>query len=51
MAGSKEKAIVQDATIEEIELTSSEMEDLNKLAKEIRKCGISWEDLKAEFGL
>ncbi len=51
MAGTKEKAVIQKATIEEIELDASETKELDKLAEETRKCGISWDDLKAELGL
>ncbi len=40
-----------DELIEEIELPASEIEELDQLAEETRKCGISWEDLKAELGL
>ena len=42
---------VQNATIEEIELDASEMIELDELAEETRKCGIKWNDLKAELGL
>jgi len=51
MAGVKEKAVIQESTIEEIELGASEIKELDRLAEETRKCGISWEDLKAELGL
>lgn len=51
MAGANKEAVIQDATIEEIELDASEMKELDDLAEETRKCGISWEDLKAELGL
>ena len=51
MAGATKKATLQDAAIEEIELEACEAEELDKLAEETRKCGISWEDLKAELGL
>jgi len=51
MAGAIEKAVIQDATIEEIQLDPVEMEELDGLAEETRKCGISWEDIKAELGL
>jgi len=51
MAGATKKAVIEDATIEEIELDASEMKELDDLAEETRKCGISWEDLKAELGL
>jgi len=51
MAGAKEKAVIQESTIEEIELGASEIKELDRLAEETRKCGISWEDLKAELGL
>ena len=42
---------IQDVTIDEIELEACEIEELDRLAEETRKCGISWEDLKAELGL
>ena len=42
---------IQDVTIDEIELEACEIVELDRLAKETRKCGISWEDLKAELGL
>jgi diketogulonate reductase-like aldo/keto reductase len=51
MAGATEKATVQDAAIEEIELDDDEMKELDRLAEETRKCGIAWDDLKAELGL
>ena len=51
MAGAKEKAVIQEAPIEEIELDASETKELDQLAEETRKCGISWDDLKAELGL
>ena len=51
MTGAKEKAVIQESTIEEIELEVSEIRELDQLAEETRKCGISWEDLKAELGL
>ena len=51
MAGATKEAVIQDVTIEEIELDASEMKELDDLAEETRKCGISWEDLKAELGL
>jgi hypothetical protein len=51
MAGAKERAAIQEATIEEIELEVSEIKEFDQLAEETRKCGISWEDLKAELGL
>jgi len=51
MAGATKKATVEDVTIEEIELNVSEMKELDELAEETRKCGISWEDLKAELEL
>ena len=38
---------IQDVTIDEIELEACEIEELDRLAEETRKCGISWEDLKA----
>jgi hypothetical protein len=51
MAGAKEKAVIQEAPIEEIELDASETKELDQLAEETRTCGISWDDLKAEIGL
>ena len=51
MAGAKGKAVIQESSIEEIELDASEIKELDQLAKETRKCGISWEDLKEELGL
>jgi hypothetical protein len=51
MAGAEEKAAIQETTVEEIELDASETRELDKLAEETRKCGIAWEDLKAELGL
>jgi len=51
MAGAKEKTVIQESTIEEIELEVSEIKELDQLAEETRKRGISWEDLKAELGL
>ena len=51
MAGAKEKTVIQKAPIEEIELDASEMKELDKLAADTRKCGINWDDLKAELGL
>ena len=51
MAGAKEKAVIQESIIEEIELEVSEIKELDQLAEETRKSGIYWEDLKAELGL
>ena len=51
MAGVKERAAIQESAIEEIELDASEIKELDQLGEETRKCGISWEDLKAELGL
>jgi len=51
MAGATKEAVVQDATIEEIELDASEMNELNRLAEETRKHGLHWRDIKAELGL
>ena len=51
MAEAKEKTVVQIDTIEEIELGVFEIKELDKLAEEIRKCGIAWEYLRAELGL
>ncbi len=45
------KPALQDAPIEEIEFDAAETEELDKLAEDTRKCGIPWEDLKAELGL
>jgi len=42
---------IQDVIIDEVELEACELEELDRLAAETRKCGISWEDLKAELGL
>ena len=42
---------IQNVTIDEIEQEACEIEELDRLAEETRKCGISWEDLKAELGL
>ena len=41
MAGAKERAAIQESTIEEIELEISEIKELDQLAQETRKCGIS----------
>ena len=51
MVSPLDESALQDAPIEEIEFDAAEIEDLDKLAEETRKCGISWEDLKAELGL
>jgi hypothetical protein len=51
MAGAKEKTIIQEAIIEELELEDSEILELDQLAEDTRKCSIPWEDLKAELGL
>jgi len=51
MAGTTKKATIQEDAIEEIEFDPSEIKELDRLAEETRKCGISWEDLKAELGL
>jgi hypothetical protein len=51
MAGAKDKAVIKKSPIEEIELDASEIKELDKLAAETRKCGINWDDLKAELGL
>ncbi len=45
MAGATEK------TVKEIELDAAETEELDQLAEDTRKCGISWKDLKAELRL
>ncbi len=51
MAGAIKKNIIHEDTFEEIELDASEVLELDRLAEETRKRGISWEDLKAELGL
>jgi hypothetical protein len=51
MAGAAKKTVIQDAVIEEIELDPSEMMELDKIAEETRRRGVSWEELKAELGL
>ena len=51
MVSPSDEAALQDAPIEEIEFDAAETEELDKLAEETRKGGISWEDLKAELGL
>jgi hypothetical protein len=51
MVSSSDKALLRDTSIEEMEFDTAEAEELDKLAEETRKCGISWEDLKAELGL
>ena len=51
MASPSDEAALRDAPIEEIEFGAAETEELDKLAEETRKWGISWEDLKAELGL
>jgi len=51
MASVSEKAVLRDAPIKEIELDAKEIKELDELAERTRKCGISWEDLKAELGL
>lgn len=51
MAEITKKAIIQEAVVEEIELDPFVIRELDRLAEETRKCGISWEDLKAELGL
>ena len=43
--------IDSDELIEEVELSVSEIEELDQLAEETRNCSISWKDLKAELGL
>ncbi len=37
--------------IREIEVSESESEELDQLAKETRRIGVSWKNLKAELGL
>ena len=51
MAGAKEKSVIQETIIEGIELSASETKELDRLAEETRKHGVSWEDLKTELGL
>ncbi|HNY34855.1 MAG TPA: hypothetical protein PKK68_09390 [Methanothrix soehngenii] len=51
MAGAKENAVIQEAATEEMDLEEFEIIELDQLAEETRKCGISWEDLKAELGI
>jgi len=51
MVSPSDKAALEDAPTEEMEFDAAETEELDKLAEETRKCGISWEDLKAELGL
>jgi hypothetical protein len=51
MSSVSEKAVLRDAPIKEIELDAKEIKELDELAERTRKCGISWEDLKAELGL
>ena len=45
MAGAIKEVVLRDATIEEIELDDSEMKELDELAEETRKCGVTWNDL------
>jgi len=51
MVYSSDKAALPDASIEEIEFDAEETKERDRLAEITRKCGISWEDLKAELGL
>ena len=51
MVSPSDKAALQDAPIEEIEFDAAETEELDKLAEETRKCGISLEDLQGRIGL
>jgi len=51
MAGATGKPVSREATIEEIELNAAEMEELDQLAEDTRKCGLSWKALKAELNL
>jgi hypothetical protein len=44
MAGAAKKTVIQDAVIEEIELDPSEMMELDKIAEETRRRGVSWEE-------
>ena len=51
MVSPSDKPALQDAAIEEMKFDAAETEELDKLAEETRKYGISWEDLKPELGL
>jgi hypothetical protein len=51
MASAKEKTVISEAVIEELELEDSEIIELDQLAEDTRKCGIHWGDLKAELDL
>lgn len=42
---------MKPVSIKEIELDPSEMKALDNIAEETRRHGISWNELKAEFGL
>ena len=37
--------------IQEIELSEAEAEELDRLSRETRENGVSWESLKAKLGL
>jgi glycerol dehydrogenase-like iron-containing ADH family enzyme len=45
------KPFMKSVAIKEIELDPSEMKALDKIAEEICRHGISWNELKAELGL
>ena len=49
MASPSDKAAFQDAPIVDMEFDAEETKELDRLAERTRKCGISWEDLKAEL--
>lgn len=51
MVSASDKAALQDSPIEEMEFDAAETKELDRLAEETRKDGISWEDLKAELRL
>ena len=51
MSGATKKAPIQEITVDEIELDASEIKELDRLAEETRKRGISLEEVKAELGL
>ncbi|HPS91893.1 MAG TPA: hypothetical protein PKV33_07025 [Methanothrix sp.] len=51
MVGAIKNAAIQQAAIDEIEMDSSEITELDKIAEEMCKWAIYWEDLKAELDL
>jgi hypothetical protein len=51
MVSISDKAALSNASIEDIVFDAAETKELDKLAERARKCGISWEDLKAELRL